>query len=139
MITDPGVHDGVIWAFTMPTLMDMKSMLVSYGAPELSLWTAALTEMAHYLHLPMFSTAGCTDAVEFDQQAAAESAISCLMAALSGANLVHDVGFTEAANSASLEVIVATDELIGMVDCVMKGIEITPETLALEVMEQVGP
>jgi trimethylamine:corrinoid methyltransferase-like protein len=123
----------------VPTLMDMKSMLVSYGAPELSLWTAALTEMARYLHLPMFSTAGCTDAVEFDQQAAAESAISCLMAALSGANLVHDVGFTEAANSASLELIVATDEFIGMVDCIMNGIEITPETLALEVIEKVGP
>jgi len=91
----------------VPTIMDMKSMLVSYGAPELSLWAAALTEMAHYLHLPMFSTAGCTDAVDFDQQAAAESSISCLMAALSGANLVHDVGFTEAANSASLELIVA--------------------------------
>jgi trimethylamine--corrinoid protein Co-methyltransferase len=123
----------------VPTIIDMKSMLVSYGAPELSLWTAALTEMAHYLHLPMFGTAGCTDAVEFDQQAAAESAISCLMAALSGANLVHDVGFTEAANSASLELIVATDEFISMVNCIMKGIEITPETLALDVIAQVGP
>lgn len=122
----------------VPTVMDMKSMLSSYGAPELSLWGAALTEMAHYLHLPMFSTAGCTDAVEFDQQAAAESAISCLMAALSGANFVHDVGFTEAANSASLELIVATDEFISMVKCIMKGIEITPETLALDVIEQVA-
>jgi trimethylamine--corrinoid protein Co-methyltransferase len=117
----------------------MKSMLVSYGAPELSLWAAALTEMAHYLHLPMFSTAGCTDAVDFDQQAAAESSISCLMAALSGANLVHDVGFTEAANSASLELIVATDEFISMVKSIMKGIEITTGTLALDVIAKVGP
>lgn len=123
----------------VPTIIDMRSMLVSYGAPELSLWTAALTEMAHYLHLPVFSTAGCTDAVEFDQQAAAESAISCLLAALSGANLVHDVGFTEAANSASLELIVATDEFISQVGCIMEGIEVTPETLALEVIEKVGP
>lgn len=122
----------------VPTIMDMKSTLVSYGAPELSLWAAGLTEMAHYLHLPMFSTAGCTDSVDFDQQAAAESSISILMAALSGANLVHDVGFTEAANSASLELIVASDEFISMVKCIMKGIEITPETLALNVMTQVG-
>jgi trimethylamine--corrinoid protein Co-methyltransferase len=123
----------------VPTVMDMSTMLVSYGAPEMSLWSAALTEMAHYLHLPVFSTAGCTDAVAFDHQAAAESAISCLMAALSGANLVHDVGFTEAANSASLELIVATDEFIGMIGCIMDGIEVTPETLALEVIDQVGP
>ena len=123
----------------VPTIIDMSTMLVSYGAPEMSLWSAALAEMAHYLHLPVFSTAGCTDAVTFDQQAAAESAISCLMAALSGANLVHDVGFTEAANSASLELIAATDEFIGMIGCIMDGIEVTPETLALDVMDRVGP
>jgi len=129
----PGIFGGV------PTIIDMSTTLVSYGAPEMSLWSAALTEMAHYLHLPVFSTAGCTDAVTFDQQAAAESAIACLMAALSGANLVHDVGFTEAANSASLELIVATDEFIGMIRRMMDGIEVTPETLALDVIDQVGP
>lgn len=123
----------------VPTIIDMSTMLVSYGAPEMSLWSAALAEMAHYLRLPVFSTAGCTDAVAFDQQAAAESAISCLMAALSGANLVHDVGFTEAANSASLELIAATDEFLGMIDTILRGIEITPESLALDTMEQVGP
>jgi trimethylamine--corrinoid protein Co-methyltransferase len=123
----------------VPTVMDMSSMIASYGAPEMSLWSAALAEMAHHLHLPVLSTAGCTDAVEFDQQAAAESAISSLMAALSGANLVHDVGFTEAANSASLELIAATDEFIGMIRTIMDGIAVTPETLALEVIDRVGP
>jgi trimethylamine--corrinoid protein Co-methyltransferase len=123
----------------VPTVIDMSTMIASYGAPEMNLWSAALTEMAHYVHLPVMSTAGCTDAVTFDQQAAAESAISCLMAALSGANLVHDVGFTEAANSASLELIAATDEFIGLIGSIMNGIEVTPDTLALEVIDQVGP
>jgi trimethylamine--corrinoid protein Co-methyltransferase len=122
----------------VPTVIDMSTTLVSYGAPEMSLWSAALTGMAHYLRLPVFSTAGCTDAVAFDQQAAAESALSCLMAALSGANLVHDVGFTEAANSASLELITATDEFIGMIKTIMAGIEVAPETLAMEVVDRVG-
>jgi trimethylamine--corrinoid protein Co-methyltransferase len=81
----------------------------------------------------------CSDAVTFDQQAAAESAISCLMAALSGANLVHDVGFTDAANLASLELIAATDEFIGMVRAIMEDVPVTPETLALEIIERVGP
>jgi trimethylamine--corrinoid protein Co-methyltransferase len=123
----------------VPTVMDMSTTLVSYGAPQMSLWSAALAEMAHYLHLPVFSTAGCSDAVTFDQQAAAESAISCLVAAMSGANLVHDVGFTEAANSASLELIAATDEFIGMTRAMMDGLSVTPETLALEIIERVGP
>jgi len=123
----------------VPTVMDWSSMMVSYGAPEMSLWSAVLTEMAHYLHIPMFSTAGCTDAVAFDEQAAAESAVSCLMAALSGATLVHDVGFTEAANSASLELIVVTNELIDMIGAIVGGIEIAPETVALDVIDRVGP
>jgi trimethylamine--corrinoid protein Co-methyltransferase len=123
----------------VPTVMDMSTSLVSYGAPEMILWSAALTEMAHHLDLPMFSTAGCTDSVTFDQQAAAESAMSCLMAALSGAHLVHDVGFTEAANSASLELIAATDEFIEVIRHMLSGIEVTPETLALEVIDSVGP
>ena len=122
----------------VPTIMDMSNMISSYGAPEMHLWSAAMTEMAQYLHLPVMSTAGCTDSVTFDQQAAAESAISCLMAALSGANLVHDVGFMEAAASASLELIVATDEFIGMIKTIMGGMEISPETLALDVIDKVG-
>ncbi len=123
----------------VPTVIDMSSAIVSYGAPEMLLWSAALTEIGQYLHLPVFSTAGCTDAVTFDQQAAVESAMSCLMAALSGANLIHDIGFTEAAKSASLELIAATDEFISMVGCIMKGMEVTPETLALKVVDAVGP
>jgi trimethylamine--corrinoid protein Co-methyltransferase len=123
----------------VPTVIDMSTALVSYGAPEMSLWSAALADMAHYLLLPVFVTAGCTDSVVFDQQAAAESAISCLMAALSGANLVHNVGFTKGAKSASLELIVATNEFIDMIRTIMGGLELTAETLALDVMEQVGP
>lgn len=123
----------------LPTVMDMATTIFSYGAPEMSLWSAALTEMAHYIHLPVFNTAGCTDAVAFDQQAAAESAISSLMAILSGANLVHDVGFIEAGKSASLELIAATDEFIGMIEHMREGIEINAETLALAEMDRVGP
>ena len=104
----------------------------------MSLWSAALAEMAQYLKMPVFSTAGCTDSVEFDQQAAGESAISCLMAALSGANLIHDVGFAEAANSASLELIVATNEFISMIRHILNGVEITPETLAMDTINNVG-
>lgn len=123
----------------VPTIMDMSTMTMSYGTPELSLWSAALVEMAHYLRLPVMGTAGCSDAVKFDEQAAAESAISCLMAALSGANLVHDVGFIEVAMAASLELIAATDEFISLIRTVMAGLPVTPETLALDTIDAVGP
>lgn len=121
------------------SVIDMITTVFSYGAPEMSLWSAGMTEMAHYLRLPVMSTAGCTDAVMFDEQAAAESAISCLMATLSGGNLVHDVGFTESANYSSMELIAATDEFISMIEHIMKGIEVSPETLALDLINETGP
>jgi trimethylamine:corrinoid methyltransferase-like protein len=44
--------------------------------------------------------------------------------------LIHDIGFTESATHASLELLVACDEMIGMLKKFMQGIEITEETLA---------
>ena len=121
------------------SIMDMRAAILSYGAPELSLLSAALTEIAHFYKLPMFGTAGCSDAKILDEQAAVESAISCLMSALSGAHLVHDVGFLEYALTGSYEMVVMTNEIIGMVKRIMRGIEVSRETLAVDVIDQVGP
>ena len=71
------------------------------------------------------------DIVQFDEQAAAESAISCLMAALSGANLVHDIGFLDCADLGSLEMLVMNDEIIAMTKRIMRGIEITDDQDAM--------
>ena len=129
----PFITGGVI------SIMDMNSLILSYGAPELHLLSAASTDIAHYYRLPMFSTAGCSDSKVLDQQAAAEASISCLMAALSGANLVHDVGYLEYALTGSYEMIVFSNEIIGMVKRILRGIKVTPETLTLDIIDKVGP
>lgn len=129
----PFIMGGVV------SIMDMKSTILSYGAPELSLAQAAFTEIAHYYKIPVFSTAGCTDSKLVDQQAALEAAISCLTAALSGANLVHDVGYTEYGSTGSLEMVVMVNEIIGLVRRIIEGIDVNPETLALDVIRAVGP
>ncbi|MEK6575028.1 MAG: trimethylamine methyltransferase family protein [Chloroflexota bacterium] len=121
------------------SIMDMLHTTLAYGAPELSLQSAALTEMARYVGLPMWSTAGCTDSKVLDEQAGIESAISVLFAGLSGADLVHDVGFLEGAITGSLHMAVMSDEAIGYVKRILRGIEVTPETLATEVIREVGP
>jgi trimethylamine--corrinoid protein Co-methyltransferase len=87
----------------------------------------------------MYGTAGCSNSKVVDQQAAIESSISILMTALSGANLVHDIGIVDNAMTVSLEALVMCDEIIAMVKRIMGGIQVTQETLALEVLEQVGP
>jgi trimethylamine--corrinoid protein Co-methyltransferase len=56
-----------------------------------------------------------------------------------GANLVHDVGYVESGLTCSYEMIVLGDEMIGMVRRLLEGIQITPETLALDAIQNVGP
>jgi trimethylamine--corrinoid protein Co-methyltransferase len=124
---------------SIPNIMEMKTTIFPYGAPEMSLMVAALTEISHYYKLPMFGTAGCTDAQLVDAQAAAEVTHQVLLSALSGADLVHDVGLVYHATTISPELIVFVDEVIEMIKVVMGGIEINGETLALDLIERVGP
>ena len=119
--------------------MDMSTLLASYGAPEFMLDWCALSEMGHYYDLPIFGFAGVTDAKTFDQQAAAEGALWVLLAAQSGGNLIHDVGYIESGLTASYEMLVAMDEVVGLVQRFMEGVEVSEETLALDVIDQVGP
>jgi len=45
----------------------------------------------------------------------------------------------ESGLTVSLEMIVLTNELVAMADNLLKGIEVSDETLSVEVLEEVGP
>ena len=121
------------------SIMDMQHSVYAYGAPELSVMSAGLTEMAKYVGLPMFSTAGCTDSKVFDNQGAIEAATSIHSAMLSGANFIHDVGYFESGITGSVLQLVMADEQIGMSHVVAKGIQVNEETLAVEEICEAGP
>ncbi|MCJ7752862.1 MAG: trimethylamine methyltransferase family protein [Armatimonadetes bacterium] len=121
------------------SIMDMSSTIMSYGAPEMSLLSAAMTEVTKWLRLPMFSTAGCSDSKVLDEQAAVEASISIAIAALSGANLVHDVGYLEAGLVGSFDMLVMSDEIISMVKRIVGGVVVDDEHLAIDVIDRVGP
>jgi trimethylamine--corrinoid protein Co-methyltransferase len=119
--------------------MDMATSILPYGAPEMVLLSAAFTDVAKWLRLPMFSTAGCSDAKVLDQQAAIEASMSITIAALSGANLIHDVGYLESGLLGSYDMLVMSNEAIGMAKRILEGVTVTPETLAVDVIERVRP
>jgi len=120
--------------------MDMRTAVGIYGGPEFMLHCMGMAELAHYYyHVPVWGFAGCSDAKVPDAQAGIESALWILWTALSGANLVHDVGYIESGLTCSYEMIVVCDEIIGFVRRLLGGIELTPEALALDVIDRVGP
>ena len=121
------------------SVMDMSSMVLAYGAPELPLNMAALSELAHFAGLPLWQTGGCTDSKIFDEQAIIEGGMSVLFSALTGGDLCHDVGYTESAMTGSVFQLCAMDEAIGYARRITQGIEVNEDTLAVPVIHNVGP
>ena len=119
--------------------MEMSSGQICYASPEFQLTKAAVAELGRWYGIPTWGYAGCSDSKVMDEQAALEAMLSVLMAKLSGANLVHDVGYMESGLATAYEMIVLTDELVAMTDHIMKGIEVSEDTLLLDELERVGP
>ena len=121
------------------SVMDMSSMILAYGAPELCLMMAGITELAHFAGLPLWQTGGCTDSKTFDEQAIIEGSMSVFFSALTGGDLCHDVGYTESAMTGSVFQLAAMDEAIGYSRRITRGIEVNEDTLAVDVINNVGP
>ena len=119
--------------------MDMLTTVYCYGSPEMALLSAAYTQITKWLEVPEYETAGCSDVKMFDEQAAMEATINIATAGLIGGNMIHDVGYIEQGLTSSTDMMVASDEIIDMVKRILRGIPVTDETQALDVMEDVGP
>jgi trimethylamine--corrinoid protein Co-methyltransferase len=120
-------------------IFDMSTGLMSMGAPEMSLALGAQAEVAQSFGLPSWGLAGCTDAKAVDAQAGSESAFTILAQGLSGLNLIHDVGYMDNGMVCSTAQLVLGDENIGMARRFIEGITVNAETLALDLIEEVGP
>jgi trimethylamine---corrinoid protein Co-methyltransferase len=117
-------------------MLDMRTTVDAYADPTNRVM---LVELAHRYGLPIFGLTGCSDAKIPDEQAAAEAAFSILLETLAGAQLAHDVGYLEGGMCNSIEQIVICDELIAYTKHFMQGLQIDESTLALDVIDEVGP
>lgn len=123
----------------LPSTADMIHGSFNYGAPELPIMCSAIADMAHYYKLPVWGTGGCCDSNTMDVQAGAEAAFSLLSAVLVGANLIHDVGFLSQGLCITPGFHLLNDEIISMVKQLAKGIEVSEETLCLDLIDEIGP
>ena len=97
------------------------------------------TSMGKYYDLPVFGLGGSTDSKVLDQQCGAEVTISLMSSLLHGANIVHDVGFMDAGMQGSLQMIAIANDLLGFIRAMTAGVLVNDETLALEVVNELGP
>jgi trimethylamine--corrinoid protein Co-methyltransferase len=117
-------------------MLDMRTTVDAYADPTNRVM---LVELAHRYDLPIFGLTGCSDSKLPDQQAAAEAAFSIILETLAGAQMAHDVGYLEGGMCNSIEQIVICDELIGYTKHFMRPLEINEETLALDLIDEIGP
>jgi len=122
------------------SITDLRTMDHLGGPIERAMINAAVAQMAQHFGIPMYSTGGTTDSKAVDVQAAYESAMSSLLVAMSGANYIHDIaGLMEADLTVSYEKLVVDNEILGMNQRVLRGIEVDDETLAVDLMIRTGP
>jgi len=122
------------------SITDLRDMKYLAGAVEMGLLNAAAAQMAQFYKLPIYATAGMSDAKVNDVQAGYESATTSLLTALAGANFIHDAaGFLEFCMTASFDKLVIDNEIIGMVMRAVQGIQVDETTLAFDEIKKVGP
>jgi trimethylamine--corrinoid protein Co-methyltransferase len=121
------------------TVMDQNKKNLYFGSPELHLASAAISEVYKWLGLLSSAPGGCSDSKIVDEQAASESVMSVYNSLMAGTNLVHHAGSLNGGLTGSLASLVMCDEIIAMVKQIGKGIEVTDESLALDVLKEVGP
>lgn len=124
----------------VPSTMDLRTMNLAIGSVETSMLNTAAVALAHAYGLPIYASAGLTDAKVPDIQAGFEKGVSNLLVGLAGADFIHlAAGMLDSGNAIALEQYIIDDEILGMIHRILRGIDITEDTLAVDCIDRVGP
>ncbi len=122
-----------------PLVSDLRTGSFTGGSGEQALLMAAVAQMAGFYNLPGSVAAGMTDAKLPDNQAGFEKGVTASVVALAGGNFVSEsAGMLASLIGLSFEALVIDNDMLGLIQRTLRGIEVTDETLAIEVMREVA-
>ena len=123
---------------TWPFVSDLRTGAMSGGSGEQALLTAGCAQMHRFYGLPGGAAAGIADAKLPDMQAGWEQMCSNVMAGLAGLNMVYEaVGMHASLLGFCHESLILGDDLLGQAERCVRGIEVTEDSVSLEVMREV--
>ena len=121
------------------TTSDMKTGSIAIGAPEGALCYQYAARMAKSYGLPCRGGGSLTDAKTLSVQAGYESMLTLLATYSAKTNLIfQSAGIMESYNSMCYEKFIVDLEIIGMVKRYVGGVQVNADTLAVEVVQEVG-
>ncbi|WP_420546705.1 trimethylamine methyltransferase family protein [Curvivirga sp.] len=126
----------------VPAQADLRTGAFTGGSGEFSLLNAACAQLSQHLGIPIYNSSGISDSKIPDAQAGAEKSLTGLAAALAGSNYIHhSAGFLESLLTVAYEQYVIDNDINGAIMRMVRGIEVTDETLSLDVIHDVcnGP
>ncbi|MCK5032953.1 MAG: trimethylamine methyltransferase family protein, partial [Calditrichia bacterium] len=106
-----------------PAIFDVRYETTPMGAVETMMIDCAYSEIGKYLNIPTQAYTSMTDAKLLDVQAGLESAMGATLAALSGINNISGPGMIDFESCISLEKLIIDNEVCGMTQRMIKGIE----------------
>jgi trimethylamine--corrinoid protein Co-methyltransferase len=120
------------------TIADMATGNIATGAIESALIIAGAAQLARHYDLPCRALAGSTDAKTLDPQCMLERVSTLMPAALAGVHFIVCAGTLDGITVFSEPLLVLDDEICELVLRLARGVEVNEDTLALELIKEVG-
>jgi len=129
----PVCYGGICHAY------DMRTTQMIFCGPEQAIFGVAMTQMGKHYGLPVYINVGLTDSKRPDAQAGLETGTTLVLGAAAGADIFGHMGISGVDQGTSLDMLVLQDEVISFVKRAVRPLEVTEESLALDVISEVGP
>ncbi len=122
-----------------PFVSDLRTGSFTGGSGEQGLLMAAVAQMANFYDLPSSVAAGMSDAKLPDNQSGFEKGVTTAAVALAGGNFISEAaGMQASLLGVSYEALVIDNDMLGVVQRTLRGIEVSEETLAVEIIREVS-
>ena len=121
------------------TILDLRFGTSAIGSPEYGMINASIAKLAQYYRLPSYVGGGASDSKVPDIQSGYEFTLSATLSALAGGNIVFGSGVLEQGLTIDFAKLVMDAEMIRMIQVAIRGIEISDDKLAMDVIHEVGP
>ncbi len=117
---------------------DMSVSEYTYSSPEQTAARTVVAQLARLYELPSYNLGGAAEAKLPDAEAGSQAMMGMLMNALSGITLTKVMGTLAGGMYGSKEMLLICDEIAGMVKQILKGVQVDENTIALDIIKNVG-